>query len=76
MRKIVLKHKVLPKQQPLLQKALLTATFAMLSSDLFAQRWRGEYDDITPTPWWLSMCSLSLLSYFIYGLGKAKGLNI
>ena len=37
MRKIVLKHKVLPKQQPLLQKALLTATFAMLSSGLYAK---------------------------------------
>ena len=40
---------------PLIQKVLLVISFAMSSSDLYAQRWRGENDDITPTPWWLSM---------------------
>lgn len=74
MRKIVLKHKVLPKQQPLLQKALLTATFAMLSSDLFAQRWRGEYDDITPTPWWLSMFIVTAFLFYLW-IRKSKRLK-
>lgn len=74
MRKIVLKHKVLPKQQPLLQKALLTATFAMLSSDLFAQRWRGEYDNITPTPWWLSMFIATAFLFYLW-IRKSKRLK-
>lgn len=74
MRKIVLKHKVLPKQQPLLQKALLTATFAMLSFDLFAQRWRGEYDDITPTPWWLSMFIVTAFLFYLW-IRKSKRLK-
>ena len=74
MRKIVLKHKALPKQQPLLQKALLTATFAMLSSDLFAQRWRGEYDDITPTPWWLSMFIVTAFLFYLW-IRKSKRLK-
>ena len=74
MRKIALKHKVLPKQQPLLQKALLTATFAMLSSDLFAQRWRGEYDDITPTPWWLSMFIATAFLFYLW-IRKSKRLK-
>lgn len=74
MRKIVLKHKVLPKQQPLLQKALLTATFAMLSSDLFAQRWRGEYDDITQTPWWLSMLIVTAFLFYLW-IRKSKRLK-
>lgn len=70
MRKIILKHKVLPKQQPLLQKVLLTASFAMLSSNLFAQRYRPEYDDVAPTPWWLN--ALLLIAILIYLWVKKK----
>ena len=70
MRKIILKHKVLPKQQPLLQKVLLTASFAMLSSNLFAQRYRPECDDVAPTPWWLS--ALLLIAILIYLWVKKK----
>lgn len=51
----ILKQRMLPMLHPLIQKVLLVISFAMSSSDLYAQRWRGENDDITPTPWWLSM---------------------
>ena len=70
MRKIILKHKVLPKKQPLLQKVLLTASFSILSSNLFAQRYRPEYDDVAPTPWWLS--ALLLIAILIYLWVKKK----
>lgn len=51
-------------QHPLLQKVLLVISFAMLSSELYAQRYRSEYDDVTPTPWWLS--ALILIAILIY----------
>lgn len=70
MRKIILKPKVLLKLQPLLQKVLLTASFAMLSSNLFAQRYRPEYDDVAPTPWWLN--ALLLIAILIYLWVKKK----
>ena len=60
----ILKQRKLQKQRPLLQKVLLLVSSAMLSSDLYAQRYRPEYDDVTPTPWWLS--SLILIAILIY----------
>ena len=60
----ILKQRKLSRQQPLLQKVLLVISFAMLSSELYAQRYRSEYDDVTPTPWWLS--SLILIAILVY----------
>lgn len=60
----ILKQRKLQRQQPLLQKVLLLVSSVMLSSDLYAQRYRPEYDDATPTPWWLS--ALILIAILIY----------
>lgn len=57
-------------QHPLLQKVLLVISFAMLSSELFAQRYRPEYDDVTPTPWWLR--ALILIAILVYLWVKKK----
>ena len=66
----ILKQRWLQKQQPLLQKVLLLISTTILSSDLYAQRYRSEYDDVTPTPWWLS--SLMLIAVLIYLWIKKK----
>ncbi len=65
-----LRQRKLPMQHPLLQKVLLVISFAMLSSELFAQRYRSEYDDVTPTPWWLS--ALILIAILVYLWIKKK----
>lgn len=57
-------------QHPLLQKVLLVISFAMLSSELFAQRYRPEYDDVTPTPLWLR--ALILIAILVYLWVKKK----
>ena len=64
MRNFILKQRWLQEQQPLIKKVLLLVSTTMLSSDLYAQRYRPEYDDVTPTPWWLS--SLILIAILIY----------
>lgn len=66
----ILKQRKLSRQHPLMQKVLLVISFAMLSSELFAQRYRSEYDDVAPTPWWLS--SLILIAILIYLWVKKK----
>lgn len=74
-RNFILKQKWLQKQQPLIKKALLLVSYAMLSSDLYAQRWRGEYNDITPTPWWLSM--FIVIAFLFYSwMRKSKRLKL
>ena len=70
MRNFILKQRKLQKQRPLLQKVLLLVSSAMLSSDLYAQRYRSEYDDVTPTPWWLR--SLILIAILVYLWVKKK----
>ena len=64
MRNFILKHSELQKLQPLLQKVLIVISFAMLSSNLYAQRYRPENDDVTPTPWWLrDLILITILGY-------------
>ncbi len=70
MRFFILKQRKLPMQHPLLQKVLLLITLAMLSSELYAQRYRPEYDDVTPTPWWLR--ALILIAILVYLWVKKK----
>lgn len=72
MRKIILKPKKLLKQQDLFQKVLLTASFAMLSETLFAQRYRPEYDDAVPTPWWLSSSILIAILIYLWVTKKVR----
>lgn len=71
----ILKQRMLPMLHPLIQKVLLVISFAMSSSDLYAQRWRGEYDDITPTPWWLSMF-IAIAFLFYLWMRKSKRLKL
>lgn len=66
----ILKQRWLQEQQPLIKKVLLLVSTTMLSSDLYAQRYRSEYDDVTPTPWWLS--ALMLIAVLIYLWIKKK----
>ena len=66
----ILKQRWLQEQQPLIKKILLLVSTTMLSSDLYAQRYRSEYDDVTPTPWWLS--ALMLIAVLIYLWIKKK----
>lgn len=68
--KFILKQRWLQEQQPLIKKVLLLVSTTMLSSDLYAQRYRSEYDDVTPTPWWLS--ALMLIAVLIYLWIKKK----
>ena len=66
----ILKQRWLQEQQPLIKKVLLLVSTTMLSSDLYAQRYRSEYDDVTPTPWWLS--TLMLIAVLVYLWIKKK----
>lgn len=64
MRNFILKHSELQKLQPFLKKVLIVISFAMLSSNLYAQRYRPENDDVTPTPWWLrDLILITILGY-------------
>lgn len=56
---------MLPMLHPLIQKVLLVISFAMSSSELYAQRYRSEYDDVPPTPWWFNLLILiGIILYF------------
>lgn len=66
------KSKVLPKQQSLLQKVFLSTLFVMLSSGLYAQRYRPEYDGGNPTPWWLSTLTLIIILIYLWVNKKVK----
>ncbi len=66
MRFFILKQRKLPMQHPLLQKVLLVISFAMLSSELFAQRYRPEYDDETPNYWWSNLIILIALIFYCW----------
>lgn len=44
----------------------------MLSPDLYAQRYRLEYDDVTPTPWWLSTFILLAILVYLWVKKKVK----
>lgn len=70
MRIFILKMRKLRSLHPLLQKVLLLVSTTVLSSDLYAQRYRPEYDDVTPTPWWLS--TLMLIAVLVYLWIKKK----
>ena len=60
----ILKVRKLQWPHLVFQKVLLLVSSAMLSPDLYAQRYRLEYDDVTPTPWWLS--TFILLAILVY----------
>lgn len=60
----ILKQRKLQKQRPLLQKVLLLVSSAMLSSDLYAQRYRPEYDDNAPNYWWSNL--IILIAFIFY----------
>lgn len=72
MRNFILKMRRLSRQHPLLQKVLLFVSSALLSSDLYAQRYRPEYDDVTPTPWWLSALILIAILVYLWVNKKVK----
>ena len=74
MRIFILKQRWLQEQQPLIKKVLLLVSTTMLSSDLYAQRYRSEYDDVTPTPWWLSMFIVIVFSFYLW-MRKSKRLK-
>lgn len=66
MRFFILKQRKLPMQHPLLKKVLLVISFAMLSSELFAQRYRPEYDDEAPNYWWSNLIILIALIFYCW----------
>ena len=62
----ILKQRKLQRQHPLMQKVLLMISFAMLSSELYAQRYRSEYDDVTPNYWWSNLIILIALIFYCW----------
>lgn len=71
MRNFLLKQMKSQWLRPLLQKVLLVIFFAMLSSNLYAQRWRCDYEDIAPTPWWLCLFIVIVFSFYLW-MKKSK----
>lgn len=70
LRNFILKQRKLPRQHPLLKKVLLLLVSVILSLNLYVQKYRPEYGDETPTPWWLS--SLILIAILVYLWVKTK----
>lgn len=62
----VLKQRKLPRMPPLLRKVLLVISFAMLSSELYAQRYRPEYDDEAPNDWWFNLIILIAFIFYLW----------
>ena len=68
----ILKVRKLQWPHLVFQKVLLLVSSAMLSPDLYAQRYRLEYDDVTPTPWWLSTFILLAILVYLWVKKKVK----
>lgn len=68
----ILKVRKLQWPHLVFQKVLLLVSSAMLSPDLYAQRYRPEYDDVTPTPWWLSTFILLAILVYLWVKKKVK----
>lgn len=68
----ILKERKLQWPHLVFQKVLLLVSSAMLSPDLYAQRYRLEYDDVTPTPWWLSTFILLAILVYLWVKKKVK----
>lgn len=68
----ILKVRKLQWPHLVFQKVLLLVSSAMLSPDLYAQRYRLEYDDVTPTPWWLSTFILIAILVYLWVKKKVK----
>lgn len=68
----ILKVRKLQWPHLVFQKVLLLVSSAMLSPDLYAKRYRLEYDDVTPTPWWLSTFILLAILVYLWVKKKVK----
>ena len=59
-------------QHSFLQKVFFAISFTMSSSNLWAQRYRPEYDDVAPTPWWLKSLILIVILIYLWVKQKVK----